>query len=978
MPSKPAPFPSKARSHFSRSRDGCLTCRSRRKKCDEAKPICGGCELGKRICTWPPSNKSNQFYDGPAQAPSSAAQSVGVGFADSTSGMPLSGGIAAPPPPPPCMAPVQVSARQGSTSTGAHGHISAPAPAPEHNTSSSFTEPVLIHDPTLRKSQDNQAFSHVPKTPPPAPGIIPVQVSRRPTGVVPPHAPGFPKDSSSLTDFNLPPQSQTAAGLMLQAPAPSADVVQPDTTLYGIPNLDPHNSAEIYGPAMHHSVTPMGPEPYVPAPHEASLRASVIPQGEPPISHVPTPIMAAAPSTQPEMGLPQLSYFPEPPGSMPVSAPASSDSPPSATRAYTASSSSVEFYSAPTNNERNTDSMAGYGVAPMKGAQIPRGLGPVDQYEAYTNPEEEQPGMTGMDYENTQRMNPLSISQLIGGASSTKATQPLLEGQEFILDNEEDNFELHQGPGESSGLRNIPPGARPPTPIMIAGYVNVSEDGIVSPISNYDDLNAGSADAPEAMLAKFISEKSRPIEVLYDDATGHEQNAVNTDASSLRIRKQHHKNKKAKSKEMALQNIFADRRKRTLTHAENINRALEVGSLHRTLQFTDGTDFDPRSHLLFKHYLDTVADQLVTCDKSINPFRRHVLPLATKDDILLHAILATGGAYFCFEDSVNPALGDVSRQHYSVVLSRLGPALRSGRYTSKTDRVFLVTIMMLLNLFETLAGRTQGNILMHLIACRTILLSLIEDPPKDTHSEIGVIFGFVCECYCYSGTMAALSTLLCYGAPKIPIDYFMRDLSFLRKYPTYRGFLGIGHSLWEIIPEIVDLGRDRFQEEANGIASIEVFARYRDLLRRVETWTDPDDDGNMRMDWRNASSVYQHTLIIVLHNLYYNDLYSQEEVIADVRLRVEMAFPLLLSVALSSNVGMMMLFPCMVLASCTEQEWLKGTFRYGIMAAKFKSCSMKQALLVLERLWTDNSSEAFGPRGLGYIMKKHGVVFTMT
>ncbi|CAR22311.1 Zn(II)2Cys6 transcription factor [Lachancea thermotolerans CBS 6340] len=36
-----------------RSVHGCLTCRTRRKKCDENKPVCGGCERNFVQCTWP-------------------------------------------------------------------------------------------------------------------------------------------------------------------------------------------------------------------------------------------------------------------------------------------------------------------------------------------------------------------------------------------------------------------------------------------------------------------------------------------------------------------------------------------------------------------------------------------------------------------------------------------------------------------------------------------------------------------------------------------------------------------------------------------------------------------------------------------------------------------------------------------------------------------------------------------------------------
>lgn len=38
-----------------RVRTGCLTCRRRKKKCDEARPICAGCQRNDLGCQWPPN-----------------------------------------------------------------------------------------------------------------------------------------------------------------------------------------------------------------------------------------------------------------------------------------------------------------------------------------------------------------------------------------------------------------------------------------------------------------------------------------------------------------------------------------------------------------------------------------------------------------------------------------------------------------------------------------------------------------------------------------------------------------------------------------------------------------------------------------------------------------------------------------------------------------------------------------------------------
>ncbi|BEI89634.1 uncharacterized protein CcaverHIS019_0209960 [Cutaneotrichosporon cavernicola] len=39
-----------------RSRSGCFTCRRRKVKCDELRPICEKCQIGQRECTWPPDD----------------------------------------------------------------------------------------------------------------------------------------------------------------------------------------------------------------------------------------------------------------------------------------------------------------------------------------------------------------------------------------------------------------------------------------------------------------------------------------------------------------------------------------------------------------------------------------------------------------------------------------------------------------------------------------------------------------------------------------------------------------------------------------------------------------------------------------------------------------------------------------------------------------------------------------------------------
>ncbi|EEU46783.1 uncharacterized protein NECHADRAFT_103670 [Fusarium vanettenii 77-13-4] len=57
-----------------RSRTGCFTCRRRKKKCDEKKPVCSGCKRNKLECHWPePTNNTNNSSSSSSQPRTSKA-----------------------------------------------------------------------------------------------------------------------------------------------------------------------------------------------------------------------------------------------------------------------------------------------------------------------------------------------------------------------------------------------------------------------------------------------------------------------------------------------------------------------------------------------------------------------------------------------------------------------------------------------------------------------------------------------------------------------------------------------------------------------------------------------------------------------------------------------------------------------------------------------------------------------------------------
>lgn len=61
-----APFPSRPRPKYTRTTNGCLTCRQRRKRCDQRRPVCVGCHRNKSQCNWPERSQSLSPREGPS------------------------------------------------------------------------------------------------------------------------------------------------------------------------------------------------------------------------------------------------------------------------------------------------------------------------------------------------------------------------------------------------------------------------------------------------------------------------------------------------------------------------------------------------------------------------------------------------------------------------------------------------------------------------------------------------------------------------------------------------------------------------------------------------------------------------------------------------------------------------------------------------------------------------------------------------
>lgn len=212
--------PQRKRPKYTRSKTGCLTCRVKKIKCDETKPICMRCTHGQRDCTWPegvPTRKKpipkKECVDGRP----STAESSGI---SETSTPPTRDNT--PPqytrPPPvsrrhsePMVLPIGPDPEAARRQLTSHGY-----PQPHHPSQSS----VLSMIPEMSTYPPNQPRYDTTYT-----GTTAVIHSHQPRVGGPSHAPsGYPLHVRTPTQHQLPqhhwaqPQPQMLPGMSLMDP----------------------------------------------------------------------------------------------------------------------------------------------------------------------------------------------------------------------------------------------------------------------------------------------------------------------------------------------------------------------------------------------------------------------------------------------------------------------------------------------------------------------------------------------------------------------------------------------------------------------------------------------------------------------------------------------------------------------------------------------------------------------------------------
>jgi Fungal specific transcription factor domain len=120
----------------------------------------------------------------------------------------------------------------------------------------------------------------------------------------------------------------------------------------------------------------------------------------------------------------------------------------------------------------------------------------------------------------------------------------------------------------------------------------------------------------------------------------------------------------------------------------------------RSVRSGTSTAVLPLNALLLQYYVEETGPRLAIRLPRHNPFIKYILPVAYCDDLLMHAVLALGGAHLMFQRGIGRAIEQATWTHYEISLRKMSHALKSESWQESCYTLRLLLTSMLLCHFE--------------------------------------------------------------------------------------------------------------------------------------------------------------------------------------------------------------------------------------------------------------------------------------
>ncbi|KAF4632078.1 hypothetical protein G7Y89_g6048 [Cudoniella acicularis] len=342
----------------------------------------------------------------------------------------------------------------------------------------------------------------------------------------------------------------------------------------------------------------------------------------------------------------------------------------------------------------------------------------------------------------------------------------------------------------------------------------------------------------------------------------------------------------------------------------------------------------------------------------------------------MDSVLALGGAHLCYTME-GADMKSASSTHYTLAVRQLKHELTRVNSGEESDPVRLLLTILLLSTTESISANSQGVIFHHLRASSHFIPSLLALDPNHGDQEIRA---FLIETYAYMVSVANITVNTQPTYPALILDPCITGLERFQDCKASGMMFGYARNLLTLLPSICMLGYNRTLEENAGKYSFENIAWYKALQFKIESWQEPstsEDSGNDIKDLVVASKVYKEAILIFLHTAFYGSKVGDPELLSliDTSLSKTSSF---FGFGTDSPVLSVMLWPCMIIGSCLRESVARQYLRGKMLETRFNMTLVLRSVQLLDWLWEDNALDAYGPYGLGIVMRKHGIMHSMS
>lgn len=282
---------------------------------------------------------------------------------------------------------------------------------------------------------------------------------------------------------------------------------------------------------------------------------------------------------------------------------------------------------------------------------------------------------------------------------------------------------------------------------------------------------------------------------------------------------------------------------------------------------------------------------------------------------------------------------------------------------------------------QAFSGERSGALITHLRGARHLVINLLRYPADRLSPDEKRCTGFVLETFAF---LTLISNITPYGLLKdraILFDPFTLSLQHLEAYETYQIFLGCGRELFEHIPRIALLARQRLHEERSGDdrTSAQTDKAFDQLLYRIKNWSLPPQSPSMahwRAEHAVCGEIWRNALILFLQTSVHGSHIPRDETFDKIQDYVNIVHQLRTRMRPSPYCTTMM-WPGLIVGSCMIRKEQQSALKNGFVQSGFATMNVSKAMMLLDCLWTDEDERAFGPYGLGLMIEKHGIDLCM-